>query len=95
MPIPSNPETADNGPSPLKFNLISLYIFGSRKKSSILNFNMELTLDSNSEHVAQENRSFRRKKNPIFDCYRFNQMPYINQITEIAPYVLTYFYVTI
>ena len=41
-------------------------------------------LDGNSEHVAQENRSFRRK-NPIGYFSRYNQMLSTDQTTEIAP----------
>ena len=37
----------------------------------------------------KENRSFRRK-NPICDCSRSNEMPSTDQITEVAPYVRTY-----
>ena len=33
-------------------------------------------------------------KNPICGCSRSNQMPITDQITEIAPYVRTYFCVT-
>ena len=40
-------------------------------------------LDGTSEHVS------------ILDCTRSNQMPYTDQITEIATDVLTYFWVKI
>ena len=36
-----------------------------------------------------------RKKNPIFDFSRSNQMPYTDQITLIALYVRSHFWVTI
>ena len=36
----------------------------------------------------KENRSFlKREKNPISDSSRSSQMPYTDQITEIAPYL--------
>ena len=42
-----------------------------------------------------ENESYRRKKNPICDYSRSSQMPKTDETTEIAPYVRTYFWVTI
>ena len=52
---------------------------------------MVLLLDSNSEHVAQAWRKIGLvgEKKPICDCSRSNKT---DQITEIAPYALTYFY---
>ena len=38
---------------------------------------------------------FQREKNLICYCSRSKQMPWTDQITKIAPYVRTYFWVTI
>ena len=38
---------------------------------------------------------FVEKKNRIYDCSRSNQMTYIDQMTEIAPYVCTCYLATI
>ena len=43
----------------------------------------------------KENRSFSKKKYLICDCSRSNQIPETDQITEISPYVHTYFWVAI
>ena len=59
---------------------------------------MVLILDGNSEHVSQvkrKNRSFLRRKKPIYDCSRSNEVPEMDEIIEIAPYVRTYVCVTI
>ena len=53
---------------------------------------MVLILDGNSKHVARVYRSFRRKKNLICECSRSYPMHLTGQITEIAPYVRTYFW---
>ena len=58
---------------------------------------MILILNGNSEHVAhtcRENRSLQREKKAICDCSRSKQMPITDQITETAPYLRTYFWVT-
>ena len=49
---------------------------------------MVLILYGNSDNVLGEN-------NPIFDHSQSDQMSNTDQITERAPYVLTYFWVTI
>ena len=45
---------------------------------------MVIILDGNSEHVAHA------WKNQIYDCYRSNQIPLADQITEVSPYLRTY-----
>ena len=56
---------------------------------------MVLIPDGNSEYGAYaKRRIIREKNNPISDCSRSNQMPYTDQIIEIAPYLRTYFWVT-
>ena len=58
---------------------------------------MVLILDGSSEHVAHERREiglFGEKKN-VRDWSRSNKMHLTDQIAEIAPYVRTYFSVTI
>ena len=58
---------------------------------------MVLILDGNSEHVAHAWRImvFSEKKKTICDYSRSKQMPKTEQITEIAPHVRTYLWVTI
>ena len=52
-----------------------------------------LILDGNSEHVAHvcEKIGLFGEKNLICACSKSNQMPYTDQITEIASSVHTYF----
>ena len=55
---------------------------------------MVLILHGKSEHAEQEIRCFRMtRKSDVIICYcsRSNQMPYTDQITDIAPDVRTYF----
>ena len=60
---------------------------------------MVLTLDGNSENVRHEwkkkKKKFLEKKNAICDYSRSNQMPYADQIIEIALNMRTYFWDTI
>ena len=59
---------------------------------------MVLILDGNSERVGHALRKiglFGEKKSDLWLHSRSNQMPETDQITDIAPYVLTYFWVTI
>ena len=73
----------------INFNIISIQKYV---------FIMVFILDVKSEHVAHAWRNMGHlgiKKNPICDCSRSNQMSYIGQITEIASYVRTYFWITI
>ena len=58
---------------------------------------MVLIWGGNSEHVAQTGRKiglFGEKKSE-FDCSRSNQVLYTNKITDIPPYVRTFFSVYI
>ena len=52
---------------------------------------MVLLLEGNLEQILYE----WRKTNQMCDYSRSNQMLYADQITEIAPYVRTYFWITI
>ena len=56
---------------------------------------MVLILDGNLLHVAHAWRKIGIFGYPIYDCSRINEKPYTGQITEIAPYVRTYLWVTI
>ena len=49
----------------------------------------------NMLRTHEEKYDISEQKNQIYDCFRSNQMPYTDQMTEITPYVLTYFLVTI
>ena len=51
-----------------------------------------MVLDGNAKHVVHACRKIVLfGENPISDCSRYNQMPKTDQITEIIPYVRTYF----
>ena len=52
---------------------------------------MVFILDGNSEHVGHACRGKNGEKNMNCDCSRFNQTPYTDEITEIPPYMRTYF----
>ena len=55
---------------------------------------MVLVLDGNSNQMRMHEGKlgFRIKQNPLHDCYLPNQKPLKSvQITDIAPYVRTYF----
>ena len=58
---------------------------------------MVLPLEGNLEHAAHAWRKIGLfgEKHPIYGYSRYNQMLYKDQITEIAPYMRTYFVVTI
>ena len=45
----------------------------------------------NMLRTHEGNQVFSDKKYPICDCSRTNPKPYTGKITEIAPYVRTYF----
>ena len=51
---------------------------------------MVLKLDGNMLRTHETIRLF-GEKNPTCDCSRYDQMPYTDQVTEIAPYMRTYF----
>ena len=50
---------------------------------------MVLILDGNSEHMRTHEVKIGlfEEKNPIWGCFRSNQMPYTDQITEINSHV--------
>ena len=54
---------------------------------------MVLKLDGNSQHVAHVySKVCRYGEKSVWYCYRSNQMPSSDQITDIVPYVRTYSY---
>ena len=54
---------------------------------------MVLILDGKLEHDVHRdgNKVFLEEKYSICDCFRSNRVPETDQVTEIAPYVHTYF----
>ena len=57
---------------------------------------MVLISDGNSKQVRLHEKQlvFSERKKTIFDCSRSDQIPYTDQITDIVPYALIYFWVT-
>ena len=58
-------------------------------------FSMVLILAGNSEHLAHSQKMGLFVENKICDCSQSNQKTLTDQITEIAQYVRTHFWITI
>ena len=61
----------------------------------LLTWYLNLMVTHNMLSTHKGKKVFSEKKNPIGDCFRSNQMPQTDKITEIAPYVRTCYWVTI
>ena len=70
-------------------------MFDTGKLDKLLNIvlSIVLTLDGNPENVAHAYRKIGLfgEINPICDYFRSDRMPLTDQITNIAPYLRTYF----